>query len=107
MPGPRRDKRYIAKLLSHSLSQHTSASFSTTTRRHFTTSGQSTKEVDRQSRPKPVKEVLVEPLLDAPLEEEAVGTVGKDGMEDPFTQVHDPDELTEEQTQASDQSDYH
>jgi hypothetical protein len=101
MPGPRRDKRYIAKLLNYSLSQHTSPSASTTTRRHITLTGESRKDVCREPRSKPIKDVVIEPLLDAPQEEEAVG-VGKDGLEDPFNQVHDPETLSEEQTQVCD-----
>jgi hypothetical protein len=102
MPKPRKGKRYVAKLLNYSLSQRTSSNPSTTTRRHITTSGVSEKEVPRQPRSKPTKEVVVEPLLDAPLEEEAVG-VGKDGLEDPVNQVHDPEKLSDEQTQVSTQ----
>jgi hypothetical protein len=100
MPPPRKDKKYIAKLLNHSLRQHTSTSSTTTTRRHITAAGVSKKEVPRPPRSKPIKDVIVEPLLDAPQEEEADG-VGKDGLEAPADDIHDPEKLSEEQTQVS------
>jgi hypothetical protein len=100
MPPPKKDKRYIAKLLKYSLSRHTGSSSSTTTRRHVTLSTQSKKEVRHQESSKPTRDVIVEPLLDAPLEEDVVG-IGKDGLEDPINEVHDLEKLSEEQTQVS------
>jgi hypothetical protein len=97
---PRKDKRYFAKLLKQGLTQHTTSSRSTTTRHHITASGQTTREVPRNSVPKPSKQITVEPLLDAPQDEEASGVTG-DGTEDPVNGVHDPETLKEEQTQVS------
>jgi hypothetical protein len=94
-------KRYMQKLVARSMSQRVSASHSTTTRHHITAFGQSTKEVPRLGMPKPTREVCMEPTLDAPQEENAVGVKGDDGMEDPASKVHDPEILTEEQTQVS------
>jgi hypothetical protein len=97
---PRRDRRYLAKLLGRSLTQRTLSSSSTTTRHHLTASGTTTQEVPRQRTLKPRKEVTIEPLLDAPQEEEAIG-VSADGTEDPVNTVHDPEVLEEDQTQVS------
>jgi ribosomal protein L32 len=93
-------KRYIKKLVARTLTQRTSSSQSTTTRHHITASGRTTTEVPRLSIPKPVKEVCIEPILDAPQDENAVDVNG-DGMENPADKVHDPEVLTEEQTQVS------
>jgi hypothetical protein len=95
---PRKDKHYFTKLLQHSLTQRTVASSSTTTRHHLTASGTTTREVPRKRTLKP-RQVTIEPLLDAPLEEEAAGVSG-DGTEDPVTAVHDPKVLEAEQTQV-------
>jgi hypothetical protein len=97
--GPRRDKRYFAKLLQQSLTQRTVSSSSTTTRHHITASGTTTREVPRKRTLKP-RQVVIEPLLNAPQEEEAAG-VSADGTEDPVGIVHDPKVLEEEQTQVS------
>jgi hypothetical protein len=93
-------KRYMQKLVARSTSQRVSASHSTSTRHHITAFGQSTKVVPRLGTPKNTKEVWIEPTLDAPQDEDAVG-VKSDGMEDPASKVRDPEDLTEEQTQVS------
>jgi hypothetical protein len=93
-------KRYIKKLVARTLTQRTSSSQATTTRHHITVSGQTTTEVPRLSIPRPIKEVSIEPILDAPQEENTAGVKG-DGMENPADNVHDPETLTEEQTQVS------
>jgi hypothetical protein len=101
---PRRDKRYYAKILKQSLTQRMLSSSSTTTRHRVTITGTMTQEVPRHSL-RPQKQVVVEPLLDTPQEEEAVG-VSADGTEDPANAIHDPKFLEEDQTQVSVASTY-
>jgi hypothetical protein len=98
---PRKDKRYFAKLLQQGLTQHTASSSSTTTRHHVTASGKTTREVPRKRTSNLSKQIIIEPLLDAPQDEEALGVTG-DGTDDPVNGVHDPERLKEEQTQVSD-----
>jgi hypothetical protein len=97
---PKNSKRHVDKLLRKTLTQRVVPHHTTTTRHRFAASGQTTKEVPRKRDLNAEKKVVVEPLLDAPIEETAVG-VEPDGMEDPADKVHDPSKLAEEHTQVS------
>jgi hypothetical protein len=96
---PKRDKRYTEKLIDQCITQRIAPSRLTTTRQRVSVSSKSTKEVTRQRYSNPERQINVEPLLDSPANETAVG-VEEDGMEDPANKVYEPLELSKEHTQV-------